>query len=267
MRREYTAGGEDALHAKLKSMTVAQLRELADSAGEEELAFMLEGAEMNETLSDYGLEHRLGIGIADTLKAHLSTDIMGSSLMARTMVRVASSAEGRMSGCPYAVMSSAGSGNHGITAIIPVVEMARHLGSSREATVKALAFSPPAQRLHQAVHRQAQRHLRLRRVRRHRRLRRHGVAPGGDDKQIGAAIINMSANLTGMICDGGKIGCALAGHRRLRRHHERLPGRRRRGGQPQRRHLRRHPGAGHPQHGPHQHPPAWWRPTAPSSAS
>ena len=80
-------------------MTVAQLRELADSAGEEELAFMLEGAEMNETLSDYGLEHRLGIGIADTLKAHLSTDIMGSSLMARTMVRVAPAPRGA---CPAA---------------------------------------------------------------------------------------------------------------------------------------------------------------------
>ncbi|MFQ7855915.1 MAG: serine dehydratase subunit alpha family protein [Flavonifractor plautii] len=138
--KEYTAGGEDALHAKLKSMTVAQLRELADSAGEEELAFMLEGAEMNETLSDYGLEHRLGIGIADTLKAHLSTDIMGSSLMTRTMVRVASSAEGA---CPAALRGDEQRRqrqprhhrHH------PRGRDGQAPGLQPEATVKALAFS------------------------------------------------------------------------------------------------------------------------------
>lgn len=197
------------LYEKLKKSTIAQLRRLVEELPDTALKPMLDGVKMNEDLVDYGLKHEVGIGIGHTLRHLIDSGIFGKSLLSRVMLRTAACAESRMSGCPYAAMSSAGSGNHGITAILPVVETAREYKISDELLAKALAIS------HISTLYIKQYLGRLSSICGCGMAAATGAAVaitwllGGTDKQLGNAVTNMAANLSGMVCDGGKVGCAL----------------------------------------------------------
>jgi L-cysteine desulfidase len=105
------------------------------------------------------------------------------------------------------VVINSGSGNQGITASIPVIVYARHLGVSKEKLLRALCVSNLI-----AIHQK----------RGIGRLSAYcgavsaacaaGAAltylEGGDVEQISATITNTLANVAGMICDGAKASCA-----------------------------------------------------------
>ncbi len=199
----------DPLLEKLRAMKIAEIRALVDSASEKELAFLLDGVGMNEEAAQYSMRSGgVGVGIAATMKSEKSA-LLGDALLGRVMRRVAAATEGRLDGCPYAVMSSAGSGSKGIAVIIPVAEAARELGSSREMTVKAIAF---AHLLNEYINSYVGK---LSAICACSMAASPAAAAaitwlmGGNDEQIGWAIRNMAGDITGIICDGGKVGCAL----------------------------------------------------------
>lgn len=121
----------------------------------------------------------------------------------------AAAADARMSGILLPVMSSAGSGNHGITAILPVAVFGEYFNNTRREIARALAIS------HIATSFVKRRLGRMSPVCGCSIAAGAGAAAGltslmgGDEHQIANAMELLLANLAGMLCDGAKESCAL----------------------------------------------------------
>lgn len=194
---------------ELKTMKIAEIRAMVDSATEEELIFMLDGAKMNEKLSDFALQQEVGVGITKSLQNRLNTPYLADDLMSRIMLNVAAAAEGRLDGCPYPSMSSAGAGTKGLVVIIPIMETAKTIHATTEKTVKALAFGHLVNRYINAYIGKLAATCTCSMASATAASAAITWLLGGTDEQIGFAIRNMTGTVTGMICDGGKVGCAL----------------------------------------------------------
>jgi L-cysteine desulfidase len=121
----------------------------------------------------------------------------------------AAGSDARMAGLSKPVMSSAGSGNHGLTAIIPVVVTAQMKGVSDEKLARALAVS------HITTVYVKQFTGRLSGICGCGVAAATGAAVaityllGGGEKEFEYAIRNMVGDVTGIICDGAKAGCSI----------------------------------------------------------
>ena len=191
---------------RLKMMTVAEIRAMVDCAEEQELSFLQDGVEMNEALAAYSESNSVGVGIGDALR---SCEILSRDLLGRIIRKTSSAAESRLDGCPLPTMSSSGAGTKGLVVILPVSETAKAIRASREKTLRALAFAHLLNRYINAWIGKLSPMCSCVMASSTAASAAIAYLLGGTDEQIGYAIRNMSGTVTGMICDGGKVGCAL----------------------------------------------------------
>ncbi|MBZ9609205.1 L-serine ammonia-lyase, iron-sulfur-dependent, subunit alpha [Clostridium estertheticum] len=175
----------------------------------EDIAFMLEGIVMNENIAKVGLKKKMGMGVGFSLKKSIEKGILSEDLMTSSMMLTAAASDARMSGMNLSVMSSSGSGNNGLTAILPLVAYKNKFNVSDDRLAKAVAISH--------ITNSYIKHY----IGRLSALCACGVAAGtgagiaiawlmgASYDQIDGVIKNTIANTSGMICDGAKEGCAL----------------------------------------------------------
>jgi len=196
------AGSASSMYEELRSMSFEELWSMAGSISAEAESFLLEGADMNMGVADKGMKTPWGLGVG--LSDGHDTDIF-----ARIRHATGGASDVRMSGGEFPIMSSAGSGNHGITAIIPVAVVADSLGASSRQLAEALALShlvcgyikaytgrlTPICGCSVAAGAGASAGM----------ARLMGATP----EQAERAVVTLVASLLGMICDGAKETCSL----------------------------------------------------------
>lgn len=174
----------------------------------EELSFILEAARMNRNASGKAMLQSYGHNVAGSLKNRNGLHIFGDNLHTRMVISTAGACDMRMDGGLIPVMTNSGSGNQGIAATMPILTYAESESCNEEQLIRALTMSSL---LIIYIKQQLGRLSALCGCVVASTGSSCGITylMGGTYEQIVYAAKNMIANITGMICDGAKPGCAL----------------------------------------------------------
>ena len=191
----------------LKKMKMSELIDLAKHIDDEDYNYIQHGIDMNLKISKAGLKlQKVGYYLADLVqKGYLLKGIFSSS-----KILTASAADARMAGLNFPAMSSGGSGNQGIVAILVPYNVGKYFKIKEKKIIQSIALS----------------HL----INSYIKCFTGDLSPlcgcsiaagvgaavaivyqqkGNDTAKITLAVNNLVSDLGGMLCDGAKGGCAL----------------------------------------------------------
>ncbi|OEU50973.1 MAG: hypothetical protein BA861_00525 [Desulfobacterales bacterium S3730MH5] len=191
----------------LKDTKISELIDLAEHMDDEDYDYIKRGIEMNLAISEAGQKlKKVGHYLTDLLKkGYLLDDVFSSS-----KILTASASDARMAGLNLPVMSSGGSGNQGIVAILVPYNVGKAFKIKEKRILRSIALS----HLINSYIKCFTGHLSA--------LCGCSIAAGvgaavaivyqmkgKDMEKITLAVNNLISDLGGMLCDGAKGACAL----------------------------------------------------------
>jgi L-cysteine desulfidase len=189
-------------------LTVKEIFDFAQSVPHEDIEFVLESRSLNLTLAEEGLRGKYGLRVGWAISLESSKEVFGDDFLSYAMSMTAAASDARMAGCTLPAMSNSGSGNQGITATMPIIAYSQKYPVSEEKLARALTMSHLI-----AIHIKG--YLGKLSALCGCVIASTGAAcgliylRGGSYEQMCYSIKNMIGNITGMVCDGAKEGCAM----------------------------------------------------------
>ena len=202
LEKPLTDSSEDSLTDK-SLLNVADILAFADTVDLGLVSELIDRQiDYNSAIAQEGLENNWGANIGSVLLSDYPADIKTEA-----KAWAAAGSDARMSGCEKPVVILSGSGNQGITASVPVIRYAHHLGANRDKLRRALLVSELV-----TIHQKSG----IGRMSAYCGAISTGVGAGagiaylmeGTYEAIAHTIVNAVAILSGTICDGAKPSCA-----------------------------------------------------------
>lgn len=190
----------------IQNYNLDRFLEFIEIADVDDIEFLYDGVEKNVAIATEGLGIKKGFG--KELSQMAKEGLIEDNYISRAQILCAAASEARMAGSKLPVMSCTGSGNHGITVFLTNVAVAEKNNAPREKLLKALALTSLITIYIKSF------------TGRLSAMCGCGVAAGtgasagvvyllnGNKEEMYGAMLNMIGSIAGLICDGGKEGCA-----------------------------------------------------------
>ncbi|PAE26684.1 L-serine ammonia-lyase, iron-sulfur-dependent, subunit alpha [Bacillus sp. 7894-2] len=193
---------------ELIALTIDEIYEWVLSVEISSLTLVKKSIELNRIIGMEGLSGEYGLKVGKTIKRNVEMGILSDDIATAAMSLAAAGSDARMAGSTLPVMANTGSGNQGIAVTLPVVAAAEKLKVTNEKMIRAVALSHLI-----TIHIKSK----FGRLSALCGVTAAGMGASaaivylldGQLHQIKAAIQNTIGNVSGMICDGAKAGCAM----------------------------------------------------------